>query len=189
MSDLDDERTVDAAEDIEPGFFVGDGVNWGDTAANEVAELVEGLDTDDLFGSGVGREAFTEGMGVELARDLRGVVSDKSLGESDGYLSAASSPPDVAAIEQVEVDDQQAERLLKAIYSKLNAFQLEYDVLPEQLVLGVPQFTAVEAYLREQHDKTAEQRLPVESIIVVPGPQIHCVRDKYDMVEADSDAE
>lgn len=143
------------------------------------------VDDTDLFESLLAGEMFESGMSKMLADDLDDFLSESS---SSGVPSPMSStffeePVDTELIEQIEVDEDRAETLLKIVYQKLNVYQSTHGELPEQLVLGLPQFKTIEAYTRETKDSGVEARLPVDEIIVVPGPQIHCVRAPYTMLE------
>lgn len=137
----------------------------------------------ELFESLAAGEGFEDGMSVELARDL-----DELL--EDDMPDAVPPPkdiftPDVSpeVVDELSVESEQAEKLLKIAYQKLDKHRQEFGELPDQLVLGLPQFKTMEAYIRENEDEGVESRLPVDEIIVVPGPQIHPVRDPYLMVE------
>lgn len=147
------------------------------------------VEDEEMFTSLVAGEVFESGMSMELADDL-----DDLLTESDAEFVPPPTdfiPPDVSpeVVDELEVDRDTAETLLKVIYQKLDDFRAEYGALPEKLVLGLPQFKTVEAYTRHKNDEGVERRLPVDEVIVVPGPQIHCVRDPYAMVEDDLEPE
>jgi len=132
---------------------------------------------DDLLELGLTKEL------VDDLTDLMAVTGETSVPSAlDDLLHEPAVDGDV--IEQVAVDAETAERLLRVVYKKLNAYQTEYGELPEQLILGLPQFKAIEAYTWDSEEQSAEERLPVDEILVVPGPQVHCVRDPYAMIEA-----
>ena len=147
------------------------------------------VESGGLHETELGKEAFEGGMERKLATDLDEIIFESEEVEIEPPPDFL--PPDVSpdVVEELSVDEENAERLLKVIYQKLNEFQKEYGDLPERLVLGLPQFKAVESYVREMEDESVERRLPVDEVIVVPGPQIHCVYDPYKMVEEDLEDE
>jgi hypothetical protein len=137
----------------------------------------------ELFETLLAGKAFEDGMSKELADELDTILSDDedvgAVPPPEKFLNEGS--PEV--VESLSVDRDQAESLLKVAYQKMNEFQTEVGHLPERLVLGLPQFKAMEAYLQDSQNTSVEESLPVDEVIVVPGPQIHCVRDPYRMVE------
>lgn len=130
-------------------------------------------------------ELLEAGVSKELVDDLTALVDESDTSTvpppTEGLFAESSVDADV--IEQIEVDRDTAERLLKIVYRKLNEFQVEHGQLPDQLILGLPQFKAIEAYTWDSEEEAAAERLPVDEVLVVPGPQIHCVRDPYAMIE------
>lgn len=136
------------------------------------------------FASMLAEAAFEDGLSVRLADDLDDILSDE--GEELPDLNELAMPdvsPEV--VDELTVDAEQAEKLLKVVYQTLDDHQAEYGELPTQIVIGLPQFETLEAYVQSQRDMSLEQRLPVDEVIVVPGPQLHPVRDPYRMVEED----
>lgn len=144
-----------------------------------------------LFEGLIAESMFEAGMAKELVDDLDDLLSDADDGSVPPPMADSffDGPVDTSVIEELDIDEDQAETLLKVVYQKLNEFQTETGELPEQLILGLPQFKTIEAYTWLKHDQSAEERLPVDEILVVPGPQIHCVRNPYAMVEADLESE
>lgn len=167
VEDDTDERTVSM-------------MDWGtgDTFSGSFEVEVE---DSGLFESLLAGELFESGLSMELADDLDSLLTDdgSTMLTPRDFLSPDNTPE---VVDELEVDAEKAEKLLKVIYQKMNEYQSEYAELPEQLVLGLPQFKAVEAYTRDKHEESAQQRLPVDEIVVVSGPQIQCVRDPYTMV-------
>jgi len=201
MSDEDSEDSInyESAEvtvEVEDGeeFVLGEvtDISVEDTHREfEVADdgVYEGSfevrDDGGLFESVIAETAFESGMEKALADELDDIISaDEDVGgvpPPETFLGERSSPD---VIEELTVDSEQAEKLFRIVYQKLNQYQTEMGQLPDRLVLGVPQFKTMEAYTRDLKGESVEQTLPVDKVIVVPGPQIHCVRDPYSMVEA-----
>lgn len=139
-------------------------------------------DSVELFETLLAGKAFESGMSKELADELDEILSeDEEVAVPPPEKFLDDGEPEV--VEQLSVNCEQAEQLLKVVYQKMNEYQTETGQLPERLVLGLPQFKAIEAYTQESKNQSVRSSLPVDEIIVVPGPQIHCVRDPYRMVE------
>ena len=183
----DDEGEVSVLDDVEEvEFEVAEDAHESHTPLPIREMEFEGsfeVEVEDaaLFESLLAGELFESGLSMELADDLDDLITEDEATVPSPASFLEPDAPDV--VESLEVDGEQAEKLLKVIYQKLNEYQEAYSTLPEQLVLGLPQFKAVEAYTQDQHSESAEQRLPVAEIVVVPGPQIHCVRDPYALVK------
>lgn len=136
------------------------------------------------FASMLAEAAFADGLSVRLADDLDDILSGDEEELPDlNELAMPDVSPEV--VDELDVDAGQAETLLKVVYQRLDDHQAEYGELPSQVVVGLPQFKTLEAYVQSQRDMSLEQRLPVDEVIVVPGPQLHPVRDPYRMVEED----
>ncbi len=129
-------------------------------------------------------EAFADGLSMVLATDLDDILSDEDEELPDmNELVLPNVSPDV--VDELAVDAGQAETLLKVVYQTLDDHQAEYGTLPSQIVIGLPQFKTLEAYVQSECDTSLEQRLPVDEVIVVPGPQLHAVCDPYQMLKED----
>lgn len=76
---------------------------------------------------------------------------------------------------ELPVDHDLANKLLKRVYRELNDAP---ESVPEQVVLGVPQYALLEPWAREAHDQSIVDVLPVEDVRVVPGPMVHAGRQK-----------
>jgi hypothetical protein len=191
--DADDAEIAVEDGDYEPipieevDFELGEGdrevamMDWG-TGATEFSGsfTVEG----EAFASMLAEAAFEDGLSVRLADDLDDILSGDEEELPDlNELAMPDVSPEV--VDELDVDAGQAETLLKVVYQRLDDHQAEYGELPSQIVVGLPQFKTLEAYVQSQRDMSLEQRLPVDEVIVVPGPQLHTVRDPYRMVEED----
>jgi len=141
---------------------------------------------EELRDDSVAEDLLEAGLSIELVDDLSDLMAVAGETSVPSALEDLVAGPAVDAdvLDQVAVDAETAERLLRVVYKKLNAYQTEYGELPEQLILGLPQFKAIEAYTWDSEEQPAEERLPVDEILVVPGPQVHCVRDPYEMIAA-----
>ena len=187
-SALDLERDVATTEEsfaIDSGDLVA--ADDGDLDYSTFSSVEEDFEVEKtgLHESELAGEAFSTGMSGDLASVLDDILSDDDEWDSDNVSLFEDEAPDF--IYELDVDEEQAEVLLKVIFQKLNKFQERHSSLPEKMVLGVPQFRTVEAYLQQSNNTSTEQRLPVEEIIVVDGPQIHCVKDGYLMLQEELD--
>ena len=77
---------------------------------------------------------------------------------------------------EIEVSQDLSRKLLDRIADAVEKRERQgFEVM--QLVLGIPQYKAVEAWAKHNYNQDAEYVLPVEEVIVVPGPMIHPVID------------
>lgn len=186
VEDEDGETTVlDSVEEVEMEVDEErDGVAMMDWGLGETEFSASFTIESEAFASMLAEDAFEEGLSITLADDLDDILSDDEEELPDlNELAMPDVSPEV--VDELEVDAGQAEKLLKILYQKLDSHQAEYGELPSQVVVGLPQFKTLEAYVQSQRDMSLEQRLPVDEVIVVPGPQLHPVRDPYRMVEED----
>lgn len=180
----DAELTVETADGDE--MLVGnvESVELSVSATVDGEMAAESVEDEGMFASALAEDAFVTGMSMQLADDLDDILSDddEDLPELDEL-----SMPDVSSdvVDQLDVDAEQAEKLLKVVYQKLDAHRVEYGQLPAQMVVGLPQFKTLEAYVQSEFGVSLEQRVPVDEVIVVPGPQLHTVGDPYKMVAED----
>lgn len=80
---------------------------------------------------------------------------------------------------ELPVDHDLANKLLKRVYRELNEAP---ESVPEQLILGVPQYALLEPWAREAHDNSIVEVLPVADVRVVPGPMVHAGRGKNELL-------
>ena len=77
---------------------------------------------------------------------------------------------------EIEVSQDLSRKLLDRIADAVEKRERQgFEVT--QLVLGIPQYKAVDAWAKHNYNQDAEYVLPVEEVIVVPGPMIHPVID------------
>jgi len=182
-----EETVIGMVEDIELEVEEGSRPEFSVTGETEFEgsfDIEVDEDSAELFETLLAGEAFESGMDMELAEELDSLIAeDEDVGgvpPPEKFLEESTSPD---VVEELTVDRDQAETLLRVVYQKMNRYQTKVGHLPERLVLGLPQFKTMEAYTQESKGESVESALPVDEVIVVPGPQIHCVRDPYSMVE------
>lgn len=92
-----------------------------------------------------------------------------------------------ADLTTVVTDVEEAQRLLDRVADEFERRKRQgYD--PDELVLGVPQYERLLAWARARYDADVEDVLPVEEVIVVPGPMIHArVPNRHVVMEEKDD--
>lgn len=132
-------------------------------------------------------DALTSGLAPELVDSLReitqgtgdnrhvSILLTDSADEATHSMATELSQTDTFETFDVEVKHEQANALLKHVYSELNDAHTEYGDV-DTIVLGLPQFHVLEPWARAEHNKGIASVLPVD-VLVVPGPVIHPVVD------------
>lgn len=97
---------------------------------------------------------------------------DRSIAESEMGPDAAEMPE--VETYTFETGGEMTRDLLDRIADEVEKREQQgFDI--DHLVLGVPQYKAVEAWAQDNYDQRAEYVLPVDEVTVVPGPMIHPV--------------
>lgn len=121
-------------------------------------------------------EALAMGLDGELKESFDKAIHDDS--PSTDSVSIASSKSD---LDELPVQYEIANTLLKRVYTELN--ETGSSGIPNQLVLGAPQYAVLYPWAKAEHGKTIEDVLPVAEVIVVPGPMVHAGRRKVELLE------
>lgn len=134
-------------------------------ASEEIKELVEEVSESDFA------------LGTSLPPDkvdaLDDVLVDTGVDTADVLVpSDPKQRHSSLDVEELPVDHEKANVLLKAVYETLHDRQ-QYREDIQTLVLGLPQYRVLEPYSQAEHNKPLELLLPVDDIVVVPGPMIH----------------
>ena len=173
MSDDDDPEFFDTGEfEVRDDGGIWEEVvdEWEDGTDVEMPGLEDGLHPD-LIDS---LREITSDTGARRRASIRAVEPDSGMvGMSD--MAAATSDHATYDTFDIEVQHEEANALLKHIYSKLNEAHDKCGHV-ETIVIGLPQFHVLEPWAQAEHNKSIEDVIP-PSVTVVPGPVIHPVID------------
>jgi len=104
-------------------------------------------------------------------------VYELKVTDDPDWLGMDGTPKESATYETygLSTTPQMTEQLLTRIAQEVEQREKQgYEI--QHLILGQPQYSALEAYARDEyHGDSVEMILPVDEITVVPGPQIHPV--------------
>lgn len=181
-TDFFDEGEFETRDDADIWGEVVD--DWDDDFEVDADEVVADLENDESEMPGL-----EDGLHPELIDSLREITkgtgsrhrtSIKAAEPDKGAIGMSSGPAathDEMTFEtfDVEVKHEEANALLKHIYSKLNEAHDKYGHI-NRLVLGLPQFHVLEPWAQAEHRKSISEVIPPD-VIVVPGPVIHPVID------------
>jgi hypothetical protein len=104
-------------------------------------------------------------------RDVHGPVSMDGTSEDSAEYSTY----------EIEVDVEMTKQLLERIGDEVEKRERQGYTI-DQLVLGLPQYKVLEVWAQENYGQDAEAVIPVDDVIVVPGPMIHPVIDNRRMM-------
>jgi hypothetical protein len=113
------------------------------------------------------------GLEGELAASFEEITSTGA----DGTLFDTPDLPPSPAYElfdeyDIPTDNQEMiQTVLRKVYRELN--NTPGTSVPDEVVLGTPQYAILTAWCLEEHGTSLAVNLPVEEIRVVPGPMIH----------------
>jgi hypothetical protein len=143
-------------------------------------------DVDDLVDADEPSTGFELGLSDDLRKSFEAAVSSRHKEKTIHYDE--DSP--LSGLD-VPVQPELADRLLKRVYRELNETD-GFDI-PDQLVLGTPQYAVLEPWSQAEHGSPIGDVLPVSDVMVVPGPMVYAGDNKAellrDYVERNSDDE
>lgn len=116
-------------------------------------------------------------------RDRVAFSFDESGTEALGKMREAAAEDDSIDYETYDLGAsvEMTKKVIRRIADEIHQREREgHDI--DTLVLGQPQYEVVEAYSQDRYSGRAEDALPIDDIIVVPGPMIHPVIDNRRML-------
>lgn len=147
-------------------------------AIRDATDVLSDELTDDLDAPSLDAEMSTISWGVsdDLAKDYEDLISGTGDATADDLSDTTDSP--IAEFD-VPIRQDLVDDLLQTVYEELHETGTE---IPETLILGLPQFTMLQAWSIGEYDRDIEDKLPVDEITTVPGPQIHAVGEQNSLL-------
>lgn len=166
MDDLDiDVDDVDAHE-LEEALAEAYDESELDIDEEELDAPTESIETD--------METISWGIDDELVDDYESLIA--GTGEADTVTFDSDSP---FTEFDVPVRHDLADDLLQTVYEELHETGRE---IPDTVILGLPQYTILQAWSMGEYGRDIADKLPVEEVITVPGPQIHAVGEQSELI-------
>ena len=128
---------------------------------------VEEPDIDDELEEIAGRD---ETLAMGLDDRLKSSFESTTVGTGDA--ETASMGDTYGPLEEYDIPVQHdlANKLLRRVYRELN--EAPTSDIPNRVVLGAPQFAILEPWAHAEHGHGIEAELPVDEVLVVPGPMV-----------------
>lgn len=139
---------------------------------DDLEDEIEETDVDEELADIAEREtALAIGLDGELKTSFETAHTTESKSETTTVDTVGSR----LYGRELPVNHDLANKLLKRVYRELNEAP---EPIPEDVILGAPQYALLEPWARETHDSSIEAVLPVDEVRVVPGPMVHAGRQK-----------
>lgn len=184
MTEDDDDDSLEVTEELS----LTDSTHFS-IDADSSSITTDDIDFEDDDDDEIG--ALALGLDPELAKDLDRITKDTG-GKHTASIRARDTDPDpivpwsasssADAVEfksyEVEVKHDDVNTLLKHVYEKLQERMDDgYEV--DTLILGLPQYRILQPWSWAEHNQDISVTLPVDDIILVPGPMLHPVVDNH----------
>ena len=171
MTSKDDPSEMDEAEFLES---IDDSSSYSRKRrdcdfTDALSELDDGARSpgDRMVADGIYKLADSVPMRAEFVHEIK-IAKDRDWLDKEGKPRLGA---DYRTVE-LSVTPRMTEQLLTRIADEVKKREKEGHKV-NTLILGQPQYSALEAYAWDEYHDEAESILPVDEVIVVPGPMIH----------------
>ncbi len=151
----------------------------GDDTASALGDAVDEIEVpkvdEELSDIAESDTALSMGLDGDL-KDSFEVATSKS--PTDDTATVTDSTLGLGEEYEVPVREDLADRLLKRVYRELKEAP---ESVPEDIILGVPQYALLEPWAQQTHNQSIESVLPVAEVRVVPGPMVHAGHQKQQL--------